>query len=168
MSARPPFKALAVVLLPPLLALAFAAAMVVFAAGAAQQAGLSAAQLASARARLPPDPDREAAARLIAGATPGLQASAFQARILSIAAAADLDVDLIEAREPSLENGLVRLHAQASFSGTEAQMMRAVIAFEAAVPLIFLDRMQLNGDNEDGGLLRAEIVFSAYARAEAP
>jgi hypothetical protein len=164
----PPISALAFFALPLIAAtgLAVAACRYAFDAEARVQAARDG--FVSARARAAADPASLADALLVKGATPGLQAAAFQALILSKTSEAGIETERIEAKEPDDAGSLVRLHAHGSLVGPEDHMMHALIAIEAASPLIFIDRVALAGDGEDNGTLHAEVDLSAYAAREGP
>ena len=160
---RPPFSALLTVCLPPVLVLALAGATSLVAHRSQHAASLAHEQLAQTLRTAPQNPDTQAAQLLIAGDTAGLAAAKLQAQILDQVQLAGLQVQQIESKGYEPAGALTKLLALGTFQGTEAQLMAALIDFEKAEPLLFTDRLRLDGMGQEAGLLRAEIAFSAFA-----
>lgn len=158
-------RALLVVLIPPLVAVALALVVLVYAAGVSQTADAAQARLQLALDRRPVEPVVRAAPLLVPGATTGLAGSALQARVLALVRGAD--VQQIEARGTEDAGALTRLRVNLRLAGDEAEVMQTLIALEQAEPLIFVDALRVTGQG-DGGALAVEIDLSAYAAKVVP
>jgi predicted Zn-dependent protease len=158
-------RALVILALPPVLAILLALAGLAYAARQGAMADAAQARLDSALARRPDEPVVQAAALLVPGATAGLAASALQARILGLIP--DVEVQQIEARGTEAAGDLTRLRVNLRLTGAEAPALQALIALEAATPLIFVDALRVTGQG-DGATLAVDLDLSAYAGKVAP
>ena len=162
-----PWQALALVTAIPAVAIGLALTSGLLAANANDEADIAEAQLVASAHQLQADPSARATQLLIQGAGAGLVAAALQAEILDRVRAAGPSIDQIEAMGSVADGPLTRINAAIRLSGEEAQIMKAVQNIEAAVPLIFIDRLQLTGGN-NAGQLSAEIDLSAFAGPVTP
>jgi predicted Zn-dependent protease len=158
-------RALALLLVPPSLAVLMALAALAVAANLSEGADQAQSRLQTALDHRPSEPVVQAAELLVPGSTAGLAASSLQARILALVEGAE--VQQIEARGAEAEGALTRMRVNLRLSGDEAAIMQAMIALEAAEPLIFVDGLKMSGPG-DAGQLAVELDLSAYAGKVAP
>lgn len=162
-----PWRALALIILAPLVALALAAGLALDARDAAQRAETAQARLAHALSRPARAPGAEAQALLVPGATAGLAGSALQALVLAAVAPSGAEVVQVAAGAVADEGPLTRLRLSLDLRGTEPQLVLALLALEGAVPLVAVDRLDLQAAGEDG-TLQARLDLSAWAGKVAP
>lgn len=159
-------RAVLIVLAPPVLALLLGLAALAHAVRQGALADAAQARLDQALARRPEEPVVQAAALLVPGATAGLAASALQARILGLVPG--VGVQQIEARGTEPAGNLTRLRVTLRLSGEEAAVLQALIALEAATPLIFVDALRVTGSGDGSTTLAVEMDLSAYAGKISP
>lgn len=108
-------------------------------------------------------PDGLAARLLFSGATLGVAGAAMQATVRRAVEAAGAQLDQLDPAPAQAEGALTRLQLTLSLTATEAQVAQVTAALEGAEPLMFIDRLQLDGTGQDGGVLSARIAVSGYA-----
>lgn len=161
-----PWRDLAVVVLAPLAVLALAAGMWVQAETVSVQAELAGARLAHALSRPAPSPEALAMALLLPGESEGMAASAFQALVLAQVQPSGAVVAEVAALAPEVEGPLSRLHLTLRLEGSEPQLAAALVALEGAVPLVMVDRADVQMGA--GGQLAASLALSAWAGQVGP
>lgn len=126
------------------------------------------AALAAARQTANSGPAGQTAKTLVAGDTAGLAQSALQSLVLRQLGPTGLVPDRIDPAAPEAQGVLTRLPLTLALSGGETQIMAAVLALDQTEPLLRLDRISIDGQGIEGGLLQAEIALSAFATAVKP
>lgn len=124
--------------------------------------------LASARQTATSGPAGQAARTLIEGKTAGLAQSALQSLVRQRLAGAGLMPDRIDPAATEPASALTRISLTVALSGNEAQIMAAVLALDHGDPLLRLDRIVIDGQGAEGGLLQAEIALSGFAAGVQP
>ncbi len=161
-------RALALVLLAPLALAVLTAALTFEALAARSQAAALQDRLARAVARPLGDPVLQGQALLVPGDSPGLAASAFQAAVRAAALAAGSEVLQVESAPVEAAPPLARLSLTLRLRGSEAQIVATLAALEAATPLVRIDRLDLQGEGQEGGPLTATLLLSAWSAEVKP
>ena len=160
-----PWRDLALVVLAPLAILALAAGLWSQAGTAEAEAETATARLTHALSRPAPSPEAQAMALLVPGDSEGLAASAFQALALAAVQASGAVVAEVAAAAPEASGPLTRLHLTLRLEGTEPQLAAALVALEGAVPLVVVDRIDVQAG---GAALTATLALSAWSSQVAP
>lgn len=165
MTRRNPLLTLAAV---PLLTLVLGLCATLASTAYQRAAGSALSSLAKARQTANSNPAGQAAKTLISGDTVGLAQSALQSLVLQRLGPTGLVPDRIDPATPEVQGVLTRLPLTLALSGSEPQIMAAVLALEQTVPLLHLDLISIDGQGVEGGILQAEIAVSAFAAGVKP
>jgi hypothetical protein len=160
-----PLRALLVVAMAPFVVLGLGAGLWWQADSEAAHAAAVQARLSHALSRPAPAPEAEAMALLVPGETVGLAGSAFQALVLAAVQPTGAGVVEVAAGPADAAAPLTRLHLALSLTATEPQLAAVVLALEGAVPLITVDRLDVQAD---GAGLSARLALSAWAGKVVP
>lgn len=164
---RTPWRDLAVVVLAPVVVLALALGLWWQAGQAQVRADAAEDRLAHALSRPARAPEAEAVALLVPGATVGLAGSALQALVLAAVQPSGVQVSEVTMGGAVDEAPLTRLGLTLQITGSEPQIVTALLALEGAVPLVRVDRLDVQSAGEGFGLA-ATLVLSAWAGQVAP
>lgn len=163
-----PLRSLAFVILAPLVLLGISASLVLQALDATSAAAALQEKLAHAVSRPVADPVTRGTALLVPGTSAGMAASAFQAAVRRLASGAGAEVVQVESAPMEPAPPLSLLHLTVHLRGTEAQIVAALAALETAEPLIRTDRLDLQGDGQENGVLSATLQLSAWSAEVRP
>ncbi len=119
--------------------------------------------LAVARQTAVAGPTGRAVGILIQGETAGLAQSALQALVRQRLAETGLVPDQLDPASTEPAAALTRISLTLGLSGTETQIMAAVLELDRGDPLLVLDRIVITGQGVEGGVLQAEIALSGFA-----
>ena len=156
-----PWRALAVVVGAPVVVLALAAGIWVQADSVSAQAEMAEARLAHALSRPAPSPEAEAMALLLPRESKGMAALAFQALVLAQVQPSGRVVAEVAASAPEVGGPQNRLHLVLRVEVREPELAAALVALEGAVPLVGVDRLDVQAIA--GGQLTATLAPSAWA-----
>lgn len=121
------------------------------------------ADLAVARQTAGAGPAGQAVGLLIQGETAGLAQSALQSLVRKRLAETGLVPDRLDPAATEPDAALTRISLTLGLSGSETQIMAAVLALDRGDPLLLLDRIVIDGQGVEGGVLQAEIALSGFA-----
>lgn len=161
-------RAFALVVLAPVLLCGLAAGLVVQAIDTRAQAGALQDRLARAMDRPLAEPVTRGTALLVPGQSAGLASAAFQALVKALTEAAGAELVQVEAAPPDPEPPLSRLHLTVRLRGAEGQIASSLSALETATPMIRIDRLDLQGEGQEAGVLTATLTLSAWAAEVTP
>ncbi len=162
---RTPWRDLALVVVAPVMVVGLGLGLWRDAQGAEARAAAAQARLAHALSRPAPAPEAEATALLLPGETAGLAASAFQALVRAQVQGTGAEVAEVAAGAAEAAAPLTRLHLTLTLTGSETGIAAALVALEGAVPLIAVDRLDMQGGD---GRLTATLALSAWTGKVVP